>query len=242
MLGDCKEWQALSNFIAQTRVLFHKQTLVWDEEGGRRAQTKANYFSFIATMTAKQSEFWMLFDDFEIAYPQAVQEDRKSLNGLFNPADYPVSSRLREHFGFKVEFEEVPTGAELKFGLDKEYISGEINKLVAERVQNAQRDIYEKIQETVGALAEKVRASIESVKDTGKDTTRWHDSLMENLEDMADLVPKLNFMNDKHLDVLAENIKGLTKYNAQQIKNNEGLKRDVLAEAQSILNSIDNFI
>lgn len=242
LLEDCQEWQKLSKFIGQTRIFFRQQTLLWDEEGGRRAQTKANYFDFIASMTAKQSEFWMLYADFENIYPYAVQEDKKALAKLFNPADYPSVYNLREHFGFKVEFEEVPTGAELKFGLDKDYISGEINKLVAERVQGAQRDIYEKIQETVGALVEKIKASLEAVKATGQDNTRWYPSLTENLEDMADLVPKLNFMNDNTLNKIANDIKGLVKYNAQQIKNNEGLKRDVLVEAQNILDTIDNFI
>lgn len=80
----------------------HEQTLPWLDEGSRILPA-ANYFDYMQRQNAYAAEFEQAVSAFAGIYPAVVNEARQSLNGLFNPADYPSADQISGLFTMRVD-------------------------------------------------------------------------------------------------------------------------------------------
>lgn len=145
-------------------------------------------------------------------YPEIVDWARLEHNGTFDLSDYPPVEDLLGSFYFKTEPLPVPDAAHFEgamsslLGVDAEGV----NIRVQDAMQEAQRELMSRMIEPVRAMAVKLSE--------GKEDICFRDSLIGNIRDIAELVPKLNIAGDEAINDFAADMLALTWYSPQVLR------------------------
>jgi hypothetical protein len=123
----------------------------------------------------------------------------------------------------------VPTGADFRVNLGddaRDALAAEIETRTRETMARAQAEPLKRVAETIGALAEKLRA-LQAHQGEGRAPV-LRETALSNVLILADLLPSLNIHQDPALDTLAQDIK-----NAFQSHNVESLRTQPQAQEQA---------
>jgi hypothetical protein len=73
--------------------------------------------------------------------------------------------------------------------------------------------------------------------------SRFHGSLVTNIADLVEILPKLNVSGDANLNRFAEQIKErLCNYSAQELKRNDFLRAATATDASNIVAEMDDLL
>jgi hypothetical protein len=143
---------------------------------------------------------------------------------------------LLDQFAFEIEFNTVTSGDDLRATLtedDREIIADQINKQAKENFARANEHIITSLHECILAIHERLCNS-ENV---------FRDTLITNLEDLCDLIPKMNIAGDPKINELADVAKKkLTKWDPAVLREVETIRKDVSKEAKKILKGMEGLI
>ena len=107
-------------------------------------------------------------------------------------------------------------------------------------LNGAMKDTAKKIAEVVGHMAEKLKTYGTSAK--GKKNF-FTGSLVENVRELADLLPAFNLTNDPNLDAITDRIKReLCVEEAKELRENEAARATVQASAEDILKDVEGLL
>ena len=118
---------------------------------------------------------------------------KPELNGLFREEDYPAAERLRTKFGLKVEILPVPIGADFRVQMSVEEqarVSREIDANVRESLTRGTEDLWRRVREAVAHMVDRLNES----------ESRFHSSLVTNVLDIVEILPRLNVNGDADLN------------------------------------------
>ena len=77
----------------------------------------------------------------------------------------------------------------------------------------------------------------------GKVSNPFRDSLVQNLRDLCDLIPRLNFANDARLESLRQKIESeLLAHSASELRDDYKVRESVAQAAQQISDSVSEFM
>lgn len=205
VLPGCDELKAVHSFNNALRQWFYEQTLPWDDFGGRILPA-ANSMEFLQSIGAKRKEGEALADAFTAAYPSWYQRAQLSLGDLWDPKSYPSPDHIRDKFGYSFVAEPLPETESLRnyTGVGPTMVDKlieESNAQMQARLQQAQADVWKRVYETTNAMAERLSVPI------GAQGAVFRDSLVNNLVDLVDLVPKLNVVADPTVNAMVEDIR-----------------------------------
>jgi hypothetical protein len=236
-----KEIRAIESRI---RELHYKLTLPWEQDGERILSAKA-YFDYCDQMRLLQVDWNNAVRAFVAVYPNLVADAQYRLNGLFNPAEYPAVSEIANKFNFEyANFLPLPEGQHLQvidMGTELADRQREVDMRVAAALDKATRDIWLRMQEVVTHMHEKLKV-YERTPD-GKTNGIFRDSLVENITDLLDLVPTLNFSDDPNINKIADDMRAsLTQYSPDTLRENPSARANTASAAKNILDSISEFI
>lgn len=226
-----EEIRKVEQAVGKMRAFHAENTLPWNQDGSRMLPS-ANYFEYVTAMNALRDEAQIAVGAFILLYPVLVEDARLRLNGLFNAADYPSPDRLASKFAFKIRFLPVPVSDDFRVTLGDE----DINK-IKQAIQNDVNDAFEAAnrelwQRTYDA-AKRMRDRLDACGTPG---TRFHDSAVDNVRDLCNLLPRLNVSNDPELDMLRLDIeRDLLKYQASELKEDNGYRGEIIEAADDIL-------
>ena len=139
-------------------------------------------------------------------YEEAIEVARTELNDLFREEDYPEAATLRERITMQYHFWPVPTTASFMATIadeDRRQIVADIEGQIEERIGASIRKLLQQIGSAVGHCLDRLDMAEEDCK-SGLRT-----GLIENLREIVELTPKLNFTNDPVLDALCEELRDL---------------------------------
>jgi hypothetical protein len=112
---------------------------------------------------------------------------------------------------------------------------------------NAMRDTAERILETVGRMADRLsnyKPAFE--KEDGEKVAAeniFRDSLVENVRELADILPAFNLTDDKLLEKIATKIKSdLCEFDAKELRENDNARLKVAQAAERILSDVKDFM
>ena len=118
--------------------------------------------------------------------------------------DYPDTEALRDKFAIRYRIVPVPDArhfmADLAQG-ETERVRRDIEQQVRIRLNDAQRDLYRRLGEAVERVGERLRED-----ENGKPLV-FRDSLIENIRELVDVVPRLNIFADDDLTMLCREVK-----------------------------------
>jgi hypothetical protein len=147
---------------------------------------------------------------------------------MYDPEDYPDVSEIRSKFSVEVDIMPVPAGADFRVDVadsERRRIQDSITERVAQRQAAAIKDAWARIREVVGNVGTRLSAEKAIIRD----------SLMENTEELARLLPGLNVTEDPVMADVCQRIISNLLVNPNHLRRSATLRRRVAADAQSIL-------
>jgi len=239
-LASKKYTEDMTANISSAREFHYKQTLPWQDAEGIRILPVDIFSAYQQSMSEFRTKHEELVDTFVKQYPDVVDEARYRLNGLFDIEDFPPVDQIRSKFSWEVSFSPVPESGDFRVSLGKEVLEqmeADLSKRLSHNYHEACVDLFERIHEQTANMAERLENY------TGTRKGRFNDSLVGNIRELAQLLPKLNVSGDKRLADLAARIdKELCEYDAQVLREVDGARKDVAQSAKSIAQEADDII
>ena len=220
---------------------FLTNTLPW-RDNGDRLMTRQLYTRFIETHERLASEFNVAVDKFlSTDYPEAKAQAEFRMGSLFNPDDYPSVAELRHRFRITLDFEPLTTSNDFRVQIDQQHVDkvkSAMEEAALRRVQAAQADVWKRLLERVGRYHERLA----STNDDGKPAV-FRDTLVENLEELVEMIPGLNILDDPNIEQIRQDILAkLSGHTAQDIRKDAELREDLAGEAKEIVDKMQGFM
>lgn len=238
LLIDKEALHPVQRVVGEARSKHVRMTLPWIDLGPRLLPSGL-YAEYANHFREFRREFEREADAFADAFPRLVKDRERKLGDMFRPQDYPDPSRVRDLFTFETHILPCPDASDFRVQLGDEH-ANEIREQVERDMRNAlhtaQRDVVERINETVGTLAHRLR-------DYGSDRKQLRDSVLDKVRELVEMLPKLNLAGDARLDAIARKIdNSLTGWSGDQLREDPALRAELAANADKILADVSDFM
>lgn len=226
----------VSNAQGQVRLHFYDRTLPW-KDNGDRILTRVMFQRFIEEHGALKEQFNDAVLDFlKNEYPVIVQKAEFRMGELFKRDDYPTPRELKDKFYVNLDIDAVTEAKDFRVSLDKEakeQVKFDIEQAMQRRIVEAQSHTWNRLAETMGHFAERMKT---------KDA-KFKSATIDNLAELADILPGLNVTGDPGLNEIAKRIQSLVGgCDAKVIRENEKTRKAISKEAQTIMADIGGFM
>ena len=232
LLREAERLESLRALSGQIRQYFYKITLPWSDEGYRLLPAHF-YFELTTKMREFEQAFAQQVEEFLVVYPSYIEQVRPELNGLFREEDYPSTEKLRNKFGVKLEVLPIPSGNDFRVTLSEEEqarVAREIDENVRQSLQKGTEDLWTRLKGVVAHMVERLN----------EPESRFHASLVTNICELVELLPRLNVNQDEELNRFAWEIRDrLCGFTARDLKKNEILRAATANDAAEILTKMD---
>ena len=232
LLREAERLESLRSLSGQIRQYFYKITLPWSDEGYRLLPAHF-YFDLTTKMREFEQAFAQQVEEFLAVYPSYIEQVRPELNGLFREEDYPSTDKLRNKFGVKLEVLPIPSGNDFRVTLSEEEqarVAREIDENVRQSLQKGTEDLWTRLKGVVAHMVERL----------SEPESRFHASLVTNIGELVDLLPRLNVNQDEELNRFAGEIRDrLCGFTARDLRKNEILRAATANDAAQILTEMD---
>jgi hypothetical protein len=235
LLRGADKLDELRTLAGQVRQYFYKITLPWSDEGYRLLPSNL-YFDLTSRMREFEASFEQGMESFLQVYPQYIEQVRPELNGLFREEDYPAADKLRKKFGVKLEILPIPSGNDFRVQMSAEEqarVAREIDTNVRQSLTRGTEDLWKRLREVVSHMVDRLN----------EPESRFHSTLVTNVLDMVEILPRLNVNGDTDLNRFAEQVKHrLCNHTAQDLKKHDLLRVTTAADAANIVAEMDGLL
>ena len=225
----------IQKIISTARAFHYENTLPWNDNGGRLLPS-ANYFNYIRSISSFKDRYEAEVDNFLRVYPDLKEEAKNRLNGMFAAEDYPEVQLLEEKFAFRTNILPLPAANDFRVNMsdsEVESIRSSIQQRVKEAAESAMQDLWQRLFKVVSHMVERL---IEP-------DNKFRNSLVTNIADLCELLPKLNITDDPKLNEAVEEIKAkLTVHDSQTLRDDEQIRNKTAVEAQKIMNKMRDYL
>jgi len=249
--------QKITKAAGAARTAFYQLTLPWGQDGSR-ILTATGYNKLMEVIREKRQAFDDACEEFFPQYHDYVEQAKIDLNGTFRQEDYPSESEIRAKFRFAFHVSPLPVSNDFRVkmsDIERKAIEQQITDMLTSSVQDAVKDVWQRMQTVVSHMANSLRdykVHVGGVQKrnpkTGKTRNvsvenNFHSSVVNNIRELVDIIPALNLTGDPDISRFAEDIKGkLTRYDAETLKDNDGTRELVAKNAEDILKQMSQFV
>ena len=231
--------EEMRSVVSRARDLFNTYTKPWSK--GTGILPNKLYNEFADKFRVLKREFNDVADRFCAEYPMYVEERRAKLNGMFNESDYPSADLIRSKFKMDMRTMPVPDINDFRSDvLDADTIE-DIKREMAESSDNiltdAMKDSVDQMKELIGHMATKLKTY-----GTSADGKRnfFQSTLVENVRDLAKLLPAFNLTDDPAFDAVVNRIeRELCVEEYETLRDNEAARESVAKSADDILKDVE---
>lgn len=239
LLIEAKRLQRINGLVSKARDLHYRLTKPWADQGLRILPNRL-HAKFAEEFRVLKREFNEAVDEFCAGYPDFVAERRRALNGLFDANDYPSPDEIRSKFNLDTKTFPVPDSDDFRSDvLDKDMLDDirrEMDATNAKVLDGAMRDTVDEIAKVIGHMSEKLKAY-------KNDNSFFTGSLVDNVRELADLLPAFNFADDPKFDAVAERIKReLCVEEAETLRKDDTVRASVQKSADDILKDVESLL
>lgn len=217
----------------------HRELTLPFDDVGYRLLPAVGYEGYCETMRRHRTGFERERSAFIRTYPGLVNDARTELGSLFRQSEYPRHDDLDRRFGFKTSFRPIPDSGHFVVEVAAEQTAS-IDQDARQAAMCAASDVWHRVHDRAKKLASGLRAYAD---DSGEIQRNFRSSLVENIEHLASLLPKLNFMADPGLEQMARRLKDdLCRYQADTLKQAPDLRREVARQADLVCDDVDQVL
>ncbi|MDE0049658.1 MAG: hypothetical protein OXO52_07720 [Rhodospirillales bacterium] len=194
---------AINSTMSAARTAHYAQSLPWDDQGSRLLPV-ANYERYTELMDGLRERMIRERARFIEDYEDNIDKARLDLGKLFRIAEYPSKEDLHGKFGMRYRIIPVPDADHFMAKLasdDTDRVKRDIESQIEERLHDAVGDLYRRLGEAVERVSERLRED-----DEGKPLV-FRDSMIGNIRELVDIVPRLNIFGDETLAQLCGQVK-----------------------------------
>jgi len=214
-------------------------TLPWLNDGIRIIPVDI-YLEYVQRMSEYRSQFNQAVDKLLVEYDALVKQARLDLNGLFKESDYPSAESIRRKHAFNVRVFNLPDSNDFRVSLSESEFQStkqEIEQNLSEAQDNAVRDVFQRVSMRMEHMLKRLK---EVEANDGKGI---RESMMNNISDLADILPKLNITNNPDIDGIAMQIKhDLATITSDDLRENQSSRIAAAQTARDILNKVSAYI
>ena len=231
LLPGAVELEEVRRVASSIRAFFYEQTLPWFADGTRIISSK-NYMSFVAEFRTRKQQFDRALNDFLTVYPKLRREAEVKLGDLFNAKEYPTESQLRRAFSCDIAFMPLPDVADFRTEIaesEKEAFVQRMQDVEAE----AMKDCWNRLHEVVSKAAERLQ----------EPEAKFRDSLIENIQDICSLLPRLNITDDPKLEAMRKDVEKLAAgISPKDVRTNSVARANAARKLDEITNKMSAFM
>lgn len=196
-----KESQRPHKTGAKIRNYVYQHTLPWGKNAERLlpiGEGGQNFQKFKSGLRKLEEQFDKDVRDFGTNFDAIKAKSRQSLNGLYNPADYPRNPT--DHFSADVAFKSVPSN-----DIRVELTESER----AEIQQSVEKQTQDNFNAALKAATERITEQVVNMIEVLESEGRIFKSLTGNLEKILDLTESLNLYGDASITELVNECRAL---------------------------------
>ncbi len=231
LLPKCLELDRVNQVQAKIRGYFYEQSLPWFTDGSRIISSK-NYMAFTAEFRKLKSEFDTAVNDFIREYPVLIAAAKIKLGDLFNAIDYPNEERIKLCFSCDVHFMPIPDVKDFRIEISDEE-KDEFTKKMQSVESQAMKEVWSRLYEVVNKAASRLNSPDAIIKN----------SLIENIQEVCQLLPKLNLNDDTSLETMRLEVeKTIAGINPDVCRNSDLARQDGAKALNEALNKMSVFM
>ena len=221
----------IQKIISAARTFHYENTLPWMDNGGRLLPS-SNYFDYVNAIRNFQDQYEKEVINFLLVYPNLKQEARLRLNAMFEEEDYPDVEILKTKYAFTNQITPIPEADDFRVDLSNDEVDSikeSLEQQVINSTEAAMNDLWKRLFKVVEHMSERLSDPDNKFKNT----------LVDNIDDLCDLLPKLNITDDSELNEAVNEIRAkLTINDSQTLRDNNVIRNKTAIEAQKILNKM----
>lgn len=239
LMAECAELEAIQKFAANVRTFHYSATLPWTDTG-IRCNTTARFFGYHEQITAFETEYWRLVDNFLSAYQWEKDKAQASLGAMWYADDYPTIEALRSKFAFRINYIPMPEAGDWRVDISNEaqqQLKEQYEQYVGDRLKQATADVYRRCSEAVTRL-------INSMDwEKGEKAKRMYQSTFDSVCELVDIMQDFNLTGDTTMEALRKQLATVMDgVSLEAIKEDHALraeKKQQLEQAIKSLPSLD---
>lgn len=225
----------INSAVSSARAFHYSNTLPWNDNGDRILPA-LNYIEYTTELRKLKNDFNNAIDELIQNYPTLIEEAKVMLGTLYNSDDYPQVNKIRSKFDFVTDFYPLPVAEDFRVMLADEEITqlqSALTDRAEVRFQSAMRDLYQRLFEVVSKAADKLKDP----------KATFHDTLIGNIVEITELLPKLNITNDPALEELRKIVEDkLCQKEPTELRTDINARKEVAADAQAILDAMSAYM
>jgi hypothetical protein len=234
LLPMCDLLDNIKSKAGLIRTKFYDNTLPWGVKG-IQILPSANYLAFMTDFRKERAEYEQLVNRFVPAYPQLVADAQNLLGASYKASDYPDVGDIADKFRMDMQVMPVPNDDFRVNIADEELvrIQEEVQARVTQASQAAMKDVWQRLYDRVKHLADKL--------DDPK--SRLHESTVQHIAEMCELLPRLNFADDPDLEVMRQEVEAkLVGHSKDALVTDLTLRQTKASEANDIAKKMAIFM
>lgn len=238
---DLKE---ITQAIGSARRDHEYLTLPWSDDG-YRVLPAAAYMDHLKTVQSRTAEFNAAVERLVEKFEQLVNNQSR-LGSLFKVEDYPgmrkegdklrlaFPDELRRRFSVKTTVRPMPTADDFRVSIgdeQRERIKRQIAESVEASLRVGTRKLWQRLYKVVSHMA--ARMSEYNTAESGN-KPKLYDSIVTNIVDLVDVLPKLNITGDVDLDRMADEVRHALLVDPKELRKSELVRANTAKAAAEI--------
>jgi hypothetical protein len=219
----------------EIRAFHYSHTLPWTQKGACLLPA-AEYLNYAANVQRLAKELREAVEELADAYPRLKSKAKRDLNGLYNEGEYPSTDEVLAKYGVEVVYLPVPRAEDFRVNViakDAAKIKAQITAQVEEATEQAMKELWTRLHGVASKMAE-------ALADPKR---RFHDTLVGNVKELVEVLPRLNLTEDKALAEMTDKVrKQLTKHTADTLRDNPDTREAVAKRAKELADKMASFV
>lgn len=236
LVGADGPLKAVHKAIDEARVAHYEMTLPWSTTSmhdvgrrtGGRLLPNTLFVQYTTVMAEKRQAMKTALNAFLPQYPQMIEEAKKKLGKRFDAREYPNPSSIAQHFDLSFDFQPIPKGDDFA-GLPQaqlDALAAKVNENTRIMAENAMQDLWKRLHESVGRMSERLNSP----------DKLFHDTLVQNVRDIARLLSHLNVTSDAKIERLRQRVESdLCGADPKALRKDAALRSKIGAAAADII-------
>jgi hypothetical protein len=239
-----KELEEITKIIGRARRGHEFVTLPWSDNG-YRVLPAAAYMDHTNTMRLHVAEFEAAVSRLAARFEELVTNQSR-LGTLFKVEDYPgmrqeggklrfiIPDELRARFSFETKVLPLPDADDFRLSIgdhDRERIKRQIAESIQASLRVGTRELWQRLYKVVSHMSSRM-TEYNTAQDGSK--PRLYDSMITNIVEIVDVLPKLNIAGDRELERMTSEIRNSLVVNPQELRKSETMRSDAAKAAVDI--------
>jgi hypothetical protein len=257
LFSECPALDAIKALRGEAYLWFRKETMPWDDNGGRLITTR-RYLQTMDQAAKYEQRFNALVNAFLGVYQTEISKQAFENGALFDRSEYPSEDEVRAKFRFALNVSPVPTSGDFRVDIGHEaakQLAEQYERLAAERMSAALAEPWQRIKDQVLWVKERMEAvlaydpdaveeqpvtdpdgKVIDIKITKKRRPKLYDSMLENGLELCKTLSDFNITNDPRLEEARRELEAaLTRIDMDSLKESPELQKATKTAMQDIL-------